>query len=168
MRPRLRTIASCALRPTPCVKEKFGSVPMMAASSIRPMEARGTTEHAESISGSPKGVDPADSREPHDADEVYVVVNDYRRNNWQLYLYHHRWRGIVGGWSSGGEVTGRAASSRTQRWPRCCSGERRKGSSSASTGANWKRWGHDVPWSRCVILSVHPRDGDLILGNASA
>ena len=57
-------------------------------------------------------MDPADSCEPHDADEVYVVVNDYRRNNWQPYLYRttdggESWVRLV---LEGGEVTGHVLS----------------------------------------------------------
>ena len=43
------------IAPNPCVKEKFGSVPMMAASSIRPMEARHGQTTRRASSGSPKG-----------------------------------------------------------------------------------------------------------------
>ena len=127
------------------------------------------TDHAESIKRFPQGAwIPQIHVSPHDADEVYVVVNDYRRNNWQPYLYRttdggESWVRLV---LEGGEVTGHVLSVvQDQRWPRCCSWERRKGSSSASTGARIGNVGNTMCLrSRCVTWSSIHGIGDLVLG----
>lgn len=104
----------------------------------------------------------------HDADEVYVVVNDYRRNNWNPYLYRTTDSGIT--WvrlvMEGGEVTGHALS--VVQDPEEASllflGTEEGLFVSFDRGANWKRWTHDVPSVPVRDMVIHPRDGDLILG----
>ena len=104
----------------------------------------------------------------HDADEVYVVVNDYRRNNWNPYLYRttdsgKTWVRLV---MRGGEVTGHALS--VVQDPEEASllflGTEEGLFVSFDRGANWKRWTHDVPSVPVRDMVIHPRDGDLILG----
>ena len=103
----------------------------------------------------------------HDADEVYVVVNDYRRNNWNPYLYRttdsgKTWVRLV----MRGEVTGHALS--VVQDPEEASllflGTEEGLFVSFDRGANWKRWTHDVPSVPVRDMVIHPRDGDLILG----
>ena len=104
----------------------------------------------------------------HDADEVYVVVNDYRRNNWNPYLYRTTDSGVT--WvrlvMEGGEVTGHALS--VVQDPEEASllflGTEEGLFVSFDRGANWKRWTHDVPSVPVRDMVIHPRDGDLILG----
>ena len=105
---------------------------------------------------------------PHDADEVYVVVNDYRRNDWQPYLYRttdagESWVRLV---LEGGEVTGHVLS--VVQDPEVPSllflGTEEGLFVSFDRGANWKRWTHEVPSVPVRDMVIHPRDGDLVLG----
>ncbi len=127
------------------------------------------TDHAASIKRFPTGAwIPQIQVSPHDPDEVYVVVNDYRRNNWQPYLY----RTMDGGatWVrlvlETGEVTGHALS--VVQDPEEASllflGTEEGLFVSFDRGANWKRWTHDVPSVPVRDMVIHPRDGDLVLG----
>lgn len=105
---------------------------------------------------------------PHDPDEVYVVVNDYRRNNWSPYLYRttdsgKTWIRLV---MEGGEVTGHALSVvQDPVEPSLLFLGTEEGLFvSFDRGANWKRWTHDVPSVPVRDMVIHPRDGDLVLG----
>ena len=113
-------------------------------------------------------MDPQIHVSPHDADEVYVVVNDYRRNNWQPYLHRttdggESWVRLV---LEGGEVTGHVLS--VVQDPAVASllflGTEEGLFVSFDRGANWKRWEHDVPSVPVRDMVIHPRDGDLVLG----
>ncbi len=104
----------------------------------------------------------------HDPDEVYVVVNDYRRNNWQPYLYRtndagETWVRLV---MDGGEVTGHCLS--VTQDPVSPSllflGTEEGLFVSFDRGTNWNRWSHDIPSVPVRDMVIHPRDGDLILG----
>ena len=105
---------------------------------------------------------------PHDPDEVYVVVNDYRRNNWQPYLYRttdggSTWVRLV---MEGGEVTGHALSVvQDPVEPSLLFLGTEEGLFvSFDRGANWKRWTHEIPSVPVRDMVIHPRDGDLVLG----
>ena len=127
------------------------------------------TDHAMDIKRFPQGAwIPQIHVSPHDADEVYVVVNDYRRNDWQPYLYRttdggESWVRLV---LEGGEVTGHVLS--VVQDPEVASllflGTEEGLFVSFDRGANWKRWEHDVPSVPVRDMVIHPRDGDLILG----
>ena len=104
----------------------------------------------------------------HDPDEVYVVVNDYRRNNWQPFLYRtndagETWARMV---LEGGEVSGHALS--VVQDPVAPSllflGTEEGLFVSFDRGTNWKRWTHEIPSVPVRDMVIHPRDGDLILG----
>jgi hypothetical protein len=104
----------------------------------------------------------------HDPDEVYVVVNDYRRNNWQPFLYRTNdagdtWVRMV---LEGGEVSGHALS--VVQDPVAPSllflGTEEGLFVSFDRGTNWKRWIHEIPSVPVRDMVIHPRDGDLILG----
>jgi hypothetical protein len=104
----------------------------------------------------------------HDPDEVYVVVNDYRRNNWQPFLYRTNdagdtWVRMV---LEGGEVSGHALS--VVQDPVAPSllflGTEEGLFVSFDRGTNWKRWTHEIPSVPVRDMVIHPRDGDLILG----
>jgi photosystem II stability/assembly factor-like uncharacterized protein len=104
----------------------------------------------------------------HDPDEVYVVVNDYRRNNWQPYLYRTNdagdtWVRLV---MDGGDVTGHCLS--VAQDPISPSllflGTEEGLFVSFDRGTNWNRWTHEIPSVPVRDMVIHPRDGDLILG----
>ena len=127
------------------------------------------TDHAPGIKRFPVGAwIPQIHVSPHDANEVYVVVNDYRRNNWNPYLYRTTdagatWVRLV---MEGGEVTGHALSVvQDPVEPSLLFLGTEEGLFvSFDRGANWKRWTHDVPSVPVRDMVVHPRDGDLVLG----
>lgn len=104
----------------------------------------------------------------HQPNEVYVVVNDYRRNNWQPYLYRtndggESWVRLV---MDGGEISGHALS--VVQDPVASSllflGTEEGLFVSFDRGTNWKRWTHEIPSVPVRDMVIHPRDGDLILG----
>ena len=104
----------------------------------------------------------------HDPDEVYAVVNDYRRNDWQPYLYRtndagETWVRLV---MDGGEVTGHCLS--VAQDPVASSllflGTEEGLFVSFDRGTNWNRWTKDIPSVPVRDMVIHPRDGDLILG----
>lgn len=127
------------------------------------------TDHAPGIKRFPVGAwIPQIHVSPHDANEVYVVVNDYRRNNWNPYLYRTTdagatWVRLV---MEGGEVTGHALSVvQDPVEPSLLFLGTEEGLFvSFDRGANWKRWTHDVPSVPVRDMVIHPRDGDLVLG----
>ena len=103
----------------------------------------------------------------HSADEVYVVANDYRRNNWEPYLY----RTINGGTT----------------WTRIVNADKVKGHVwsivqdpvvkdllfcgtdfglyvSYNGGNDWSLWTEGVPCTPISDLKIHPSEGDLIVG----
>jgi photosystem II stability/assembly factor-like uncharacterized protein len=126
-------------------------------------------DHAVGIKRFPAGAwIPQIQVSPHNPDEVYVVVNDYRRNNWQPYLYRTldagaSWVRLV---LDGGEVTGHVLS--VVQDPVAPSllflGTEEGLFVSFDRGTNWKRWKHEVPSVPVRDMVIHPRDGDLILG----
>jgi len=126
-------------------------------------------DHAVGIKRFPAGAwIPQIQVSPHNPDEVYVVVNDYRRNNWQPYLYRTldagaSWVRLV---LDGGEVTGHVLS--VVQDPVAPSllflGTEEGLFVSFDRGTNWKRWKHEIPSVPVRDMVIHPRDGDLILG----
>ncbi|MGB1074885.1 MAG: WD40/YVTN/BNR-like repeat-containing protein [Flavobacteriales bacterium] len=105
---------------------------------------------------------------PHNPDEVFVVVNNYRRNDWQPYLYQttdagETWVRLV---LDGGEVSGHALS--VVQDPVAPAllflGTEEGLYISFDHGVNWHDWSHDIPTVPVRDMVIHPRDGDLILG----
>ncbi len=103
---------------------------------------------------------------PHNKGEVFVVVNDYRRNNYQPYLYHTNDFGAT--------------------WTRLVDGNKVKGHThsivqdleepnllflgtdyglyfSINKGAKWHKW-KGFPSTPTIDLKIHPREHDLIIG----
>ena len=105
---------------------------------------------------------------PHDPDEVFVVVNNYRRNDWQPYLYQttdagNTWVRLV---LDGGEVAGHVLS--VVQDPVAPSlmflGTEQGLYVSFDHGVNWHAWRHDIPTVPVRDMVIHERDGDLVLG----
>jgi photosystem II stability/assembly factor-like uncharacterized protein len=103
---------------------------------------------------------------PHNKGEVFVVVNDYRRNNYAPYLYHTKDYGAT--------------------WTRLVDGKKVKGHTHAvvqdlvvpnllflgtdyglyfsiDTGKNWYKW-KGFPSVPTIDMKIHPREHDLIIG----
>ena len=103
---------------------------------------------------------------PHNKGEVFVVVNDYRRNNYQPYLYHTTDYGAT--------------------WKRLADSNSVKGHChsivqdlvepnllflgtdyglyfSINKGSSWQKW-KDFPSVPTIDMKIHPREHDLIIG----
>lgn len=103
----------------------------------------------------------------HNAGEAFVVVNNYRQNDWGTYVYHttdfgKKWKRIA----DGSQVKGYALSivqdpvaqnllflgTENGLWV------------SFNKGANWHQWTSGYPSVSTIDLKIHPRENDLIVG----
>lgn len=105
---------------------------------------------------------------PHRSDEVYVVVNDYRRGDDQPYLYRTTdggasWDRLVG---EGSGVNGHALCVAQDPVAESLLFLGTEGGLYVSfdRGVNWQHWTHDLPSVPVRDLVIHPRWGDLVLG----
>ena len=103
----------------------------------------------------------------HDVNEVFVVVNDYRRNNWKPYLYHS---------VDQGKSWNRIADE--EDFPGYCLsvvqdpeqsnllfvGTENGLYVSVDKGENWNHWNGGYPNVSTMDMVVQEREGDLILG----
>lgn len=126
-------------------------------------------DHAPDIKRFPAGAwIPQIHVSPHRPEEVYVVVNDYRRGDDQPYLFRttdagDSWERLV---LEGSGVEGHAL----------CVAQDPEAESllflgtegglhvSFDRGVNWQRWSHGLPSVPVRDLVVHPEWGDLVLG----
>ncbi len=99
--------------------------------------------------------------------EAFVVINDYRRDNWAPYVYHttdfgKKWKNLV----SSEKVTGYALSfvqdpvAKNLYFVGTESGLY----FSIDAGENWTKWTHGYPTVSTMDLKIHPRENDLIIG----
>ncbi|MBK9453887.1 MAG: hypothetical protein IPN95_31735 [Bacteroidetes bacterium] len=98
--------------------------------------------------------------------EAFVILNDYRRNNWEPYAYHTRdfgatWRRIA----DGKKVSGHCLS--IVQDP-VAEGLLFLGTDhglyvSIDAGENWTKWKNDFPSVPVNDLKIHPREHDLII-----
>ena len=122
---------------------------------------------ASRLPGMPNGAwVPQINASTYNAGEAFVVVNDYRRNNWKPYAYH--------------------TSNYGQTWTRIASENQVEGHVwsivqdpevkdllflgtdfglyvSIDFGRNWSKW-KEFPSTSVADLKIHPREGDLIIG----
>jgi len=115
---------------------------------------------------------PAGSWIPHieltkNAGEAYVVVNNYRRDDWTPYLYHT---------TNFGQTWNRLADQQKVDGYVLCvlpdpvepnlifMGTDRGLYFSINAGQNWQKWTNDYPSVPTRDLKIHPRDHDLIIG----
>ncbi|MDX2361411.1 MAG: hypothetical protein QNK23_11440 [Crocinitomicaceae bacterium] len=103
----------------------------------------------------------------HNADEVFVVVNDYRRNNWEPYLFHS---------TNAGKSFERIASS--EDFPGYCLsvvqdpveedlifvGTEHGLYVSFNHGEDWQQWQHGYPNVSTMDLKIQERERDLVIG----
>ncbi len=103
----------------------------------------------------------------YNAGEAFVVVNNYRQNDYNAYLYHtidygKKWERIA---------------DETQIWGYALSFEQDPvepklmflGSEmglyiSLDAGSNWTKWVHGYPTVSTMDLKIHPREYDLVIG----
>lgn len=102
-----------------------------------------------------------------DPGEAFVVVNNYRQNDWGTYVYHttdfgKKWKRIA----DGSQVKGYALSivqdpvaenllflgTENGLWV------------SFNKGTDWEQWTHGYPSVSTTDLKIHPRENDLIVG----
>ena len=103
----------------------------------------------------------------HNAGEVFVVANDYRRNNWEPYLYHtmdygKKWTRLT----SAEKVSGHCLSvvQDPMEEKLLFLGTENGLYVSFDKGTNWNHWKHDYPTVSTMDLKIHPREHDLIIG----
>lgn len=120
------------------------------------------------INGMPKGAwIPQISASKTNADEAFVVVNDYRRNNWKPYLFKttnagKSWTNLV---------------NEDQIWGYCLSlaqdpiepkllflGTESGLYVSIDAGKHWTKWVHGYPNVSTMDMKIHPREHDLVIG----
>ncbi len=99
--------------------------------------------------------------------EVFVVANNYRRNDWNPYAYHTKdfgetWRRIVTPDQVDAFVLSIAQDPEVPQllflgtdWGLYISFDE---------GNSWQKWMHGFPSVQTSDLKIHPREGDLILG----
>ena len=99
--------------------------------------------------------------------EVFVVINDYRRDNWAPYIYHtkdfgKKWKNIV----SPEKVTGYALSFAQDPVADNLyfAGTESGLYFSIDAGENWTKWTYKYPTVSTMDLKIHPRENDLIIG----
>ena len=131
---------------------------------------RGATwiDHSAKLKGLPFGSwIPFIHLSTHNPDEVYVVANNYRRNDWEPYLY----RTTDGGKSWKRLVYGEDVPAHAQcvvQDPVAADllflGTEEGLYFSVDRGVNWRRWTHDVPAVPVRDMVIQEREGDLVLG----
>ena len=105
---------------------------------------------------------------PHSAKEAFVVINDYRRNNWSKYLYHttdlgKTWNEIAG---KNDSIDGFCLSVfQDPQVPELLFlGTDRGLFLSIDYGKKWQKWRNGFPSVPVSDLKVHPREHDLVIG----
>jgi len=123
---------------------------------------------ADRLSGCPKGswipqVVPSEKN----AGEAFVVVNNYRRNDWTPYVYHttdygKKWNRIV----DGNKVSGycRTIVQDPKMEKHLWLGTDHGLYFSIDKGAKWIKWNNEFPSVNVSDLKIHPREEDLIIG----
>lgn len=101
------------------------------------------------------------------AGEAFVVVNDYRRNNWQPYVYHttdygQTFRRIVDGNKVQGHVWSIVQDPIEPSLLFC--GTDYGLYFTIDGGSTWTKWTEKYPSVSTSDLKIHPRDHDLIIG----
>jgi photosystem II stability/assembly factor-like uncharacterized protein len=101
------------------------------------------------------------------AGEAFVVVNNYRQNDYSPYLFHtadygHKWERVVDGSDVPGYVLSFAQDPNEPRL-------RFLGTEyglyiSIDGGEQWTKWTNGFPTVPTMDLVIHPREGDLVVG----
>ncbi len=101
------------------------------------------------------------------AGEAFVVVNNYRRNDWTPYVYHtadfgKKWNRIV----DGNKVSGycRTIVQDPKMDKHLWLGTDHGLYFSIDKGTTWIKWNQDFPSVNVADLKIHPRAEDLIIG----
>lgn len=99
--------------------------------------------------------------------EAFVVINDYRRDNWAPYVYHtknygKKWKNLV----NPEQVTGYALSFVQDPVAKDLYfvGTESGLYFSIDAANTWTKWTHKYPTVSTMDLKIHPRENDLIIG----
>lgn len=99
--------------------------------------------------------------------EAFVVINDYRRDNWAPYVFHtkdygKKWKNLV----SSEQVTGYALSFVQDPVAKDLYflGTESGLYISIDAAKTWTKWTHKYPTVSTMDLKIHPRENDLIIG----
>lgn len=101
------------------------------------------------------------------AGEAFVVVNDYRRNDYRPYLFHTRdfgatWQRLVNEKQVEGHVWSVVQDPEVPDL--LFLGTEHGLYFSIDYGMNWQKWSEDFPAVPVADMKIHPREGDLIVG----
>ncbi|MEL6253497.1 MAG: hypothetical protein AAFR87_15930 [Bacteroidota bacterium] len=104
---------------------------------------------------------------PHNASEVYVVANNYRRGDWDPYVFHSK--------NYGNSFTNLVSPDKV--WGYALSiapdpveedllflGTEFGAYVSMDKGKNWQKWEAGLPTTSMMDMKIHPREGDWIIG----
>lgn len=99
--------------------------------------------------------------------EAFVVINDYRRNNWEPYLYHtvdfgKSWNRLVETEDVSGHCHAIVQDAVEENL--LFLGTENGLYFSLNKGGDWQKWDNDYPSVSTIDLKIHPRENDLIIG----
>ena len=99
--------------------------------------------------------------------EAFVVVNNYRQNDWKPYLYYtadygSKWTNLVAESQVSGHCLSFVQDHKDENL--MFLGTENGLFVSFDKGANWNHWTHDYPTVSTMDMHIHPRENDLILG----
>ncbi|MFN8397244.1 MAG: hypothetical protein U0176_21655 [Bacteroidia bacterium] len=123
---------------------------------------------ADRLPGAPKGAWIAQIEiGKHHPGEAFVVLNDYRRNNWEPYVYHTRdhgnsWRRLVDEESVPGHCLSIVQDPVEEKL--MFLGTDRGLYFTVDAGANWTKWDREFPSVPVNEMKIHPQTHDLIVG----
>lgn len=126
------------------------------------------TDLYDRLPGAPKGAwVPQIEVSRHAAGEAFVIVNDYRRNNWKPYAYHTRdygktWRRIADDQKVDGFTVSIVQDPAAERL--LFLGTDHGLWLSLDAGETWNKWTEGFPSVQTSDLKIHPRTHDLIVG----
>jgi photosystem II stability/assembly factor-like uncharacterized protein len=125
-------------------------------------------ELSSKLPGFPKGAwIPQIEVSKHSRDEVFVVVNDYRRNNFDPFLYHSKdagktWKRIADKKSADGYV--RSVVQDPEVPALLFMGTDHGLFFSLNYGENWQKWNKKFPSVPVADLKIQEREHDLVIG----
>lgn len=125
------------------------------------------SELSSKLIGAPKGSwIPQIEVSKHDANEAFIVVNNYRKNDWNPYAYHTKDGGLTFRMiASNNQVEGyvRSIVQDPVEPNLLFLGTDRGLYVSIDRGSNWTKWKKGFPSAPVADMKIHPRDHDLII-----
>ena len=102
----------------------------------------------------------------HNAEEAFIIVNDYRRNDWEPYAVHATKYGKKMVSLITNRIQGHCLSIEQDHVAEdlLFLGTEQGLYFSTNLGAEWTKWTNHYPSVSTIDLKIHPREGDLIIG----